>query len=102
MSTKITISYGDDYHLYEECFDKGNIYIRLDNIGGLDVSVTPNGTSGTISIPIKIWRDIVSGWLKSSWADNPDLDNMDPLELFNPDSTIEWLSKAINDEDKSE
>lgn len=32
MSTKITIRHGQQYHLYEECFDDHHIYLNLENV----------------------------------------------------------------------
>jgi len=31
MSTKSTISYNKDYHLYAECFDENLVYLRLND-----------------------------------------------------------------------
>lgn len=82
MSTKVTLSHSDDYHLYAECFDNDNVYLRLDP-GALSEFQTDGqnrAVSVTVGIPIKIWREIVSGWSESQWAKNPERDN-EPIEL---------------------
>lgn len=76
MSTKCTLSYDDDFHLYEECFDTSNVYIRLDGSGWktqLDVD-REGPTSITLQIDVKLWRKIVEGWNGSHWGKNPQQD----------------------------
>ena len=79
MSTKATISHGDDYHLYEEAFDNTCVYLRLDDCKEL---VVKSGHYDdmykqqiTVGIPIEIWRHAVSDWLESRWANNSERDN---------------------------
>lgn len=60
MSTKITLSHDKDYHLYQECYDDKNVYIRVD---GYEFEV--NNKSATIQIPLEIWEKIVSEWPNS-------------------------------------
>ncbi len=37
MSTKSTIRYGDDFHLYEEVFEPDVVYLELDDVDWLEV-----------------------------------------------------------------
>jgi hypothetical protein len=67
MSTKITISYNEKYHFYEECFDKSNVYLRMD---GCEFEVSNN--MATIQIPIKVWRAIIKDWSQKGWAESED------------------------------
>lgn len=67
MSTKITISYGEKYHFYEECFDRSNIYLRVD---GCEFEVSNN--SATIQVPIDIWRAMLEDWHKKGWPQSED------------------------------
>jgi hypothetical protein len=60
MSTKITIAYGEHYHVYSECFEEDqSIYLRLD---GADVQFEayPN------SINIRIPKDVMLAILDKS------------------------------------
>lgn len=62
MSTKATISYGSDYHFYEECFDRSNVYLQLE---GAEFEANDRGVM--VRIPIKIWREIFESWGKDGW-----------------------------------
>lgn len=37
MSTKATITYGDDFHLYEDVFEPNAVYLELDDVDWLEV-----------------------------------------------------------------
>lgn len=93
MSTKVTLSHNDDYHLYEECFEQENVWLQLDNPTELSVYAHHEeksaGSSVTVAIPIATWRHIVEGWLNSHWAQHPDRDN-EPV-LSSVEDTIAWL-----------
>lgn len=52
MSTKSTIAYGDDFHLYKECFDDANIYLELTN--NPEFEVTQEHV--IVAIPLEIWE----------------------------------------------
>ncbi len=67
MSTKISIAHGKEYHLYQEIFDASNVYIEVRNH---DFTVS-NG-SAMIQIPIKAWRNMVTGWQQSGWPESDD------------------------------
>jgi hypothetical protein len=72
MSTKSSIACNDDYHLYQECFENDNVWLRIDNAVIMFDSAT--GTA-TVGIPIATWRSIVDGWKESHWAKDESLDN---------------------------
>ena len=75
MSTRCTIGYGDDYHLFEECFDTDKVWIE---IGGNVSEVEYNSALGgelVVGIDVTIWRKIVEDWLRSHWANHPTRDH---------------------------
>ena len=84
MSTRCTIAYDDTFHLYQECFENDNVYLRLEGKGwaaGIqtsdidwrdDVSASP---TAQIRIDVKLWRKIVEGWLTSQWGKDPTNDH---------------------------
>ena len=107
MSTRCTIAYDDDFHLFQECFENRNVYLTLDGPGwqaALETSTIDwrDGESTKPSVHLKIdvtlWRKIVEGWAKSQWAADPSLDHKRlTAEDWNPP---EWLlKKAKEDED---
>jgi len=53
MSTKCSISYSENHHLYNECFDDDNIYLSLKNC---PFEVSNGGVM--VSIPLYIWETI--------------------------------------------
>lgn len=59
MSTKSTIHFNKNYHLYQEVFDDKNIYLTLDNFEDLKLNVTKATATGNIlgNITIKIEKD---------------------------------------------
>lgn len=77
MSTKCTIGHSDAYHLYEECFDSDNVWLRLD---GQDVKAEVEINSKnklqrvTLGIDVSLWREIVAAWVKSHWGQHPERD----------------------------
>lgn len=98
MSTKCTISYNDDYHLYEEIGDRHNVYLRLDaGDWAADLATaTVDWHDGdharprlTLKINVDMWRQIVSGWSESHWGKDPSRDHKE-LE-WNLDN--DWLAK---------
>jgi len=68
----MTIEYGDDFHLYEECFERDNVWLELENV---QASVSTNPNFVKIGIPIKIWRKIIKGWSENPWGGDESLDN---------------------------
>lgn len=99
MSTKITISYNDDYHFYEECYDTDNVYLQLKV---KDWSF--NGEELTLSVPIDFWRKIAHDWNESSWGQNPYRDHYreSKQDFDNYLQALEELSriKIENEENK--
>lgn len=53
MSTKATIAYGPDFHLYHEVLDEQYVYLRLE---GTPFEASYNTV--TVSIPVHIWEVI--------------------------------------------
>lgn len=90
MSTKATLAYDDDFHLYRECFESDNVYLRLDPgaLSAFQTSGVNRNTSVTVGIPIKVWRQIVEGWLDSYWASHPDEVDNTPIEF----GDLDWLN----------
>lgn len=84
MSTRCSISYDDNHHLYQECFENDNVYLTLDGKGwqaGITTASVDwrdgNSTSPSLSLQIDVtlWRKIVEGWLASQWAQHPEDDH---------------------------
>ena len=74
MSTKCTIGYGDDWHLFNECFENENVHLILDD-ANFECEKSKTTNSVRVEIPIAVWREIVKSWHKSYWANHPELDN---------------------------
>ena len=99
MSTRCTIAYSDDFHLYQECFEQDNVYLRLDSgdwAASLDTSAVDwrDGESTRPQLHVKmnvtLWRQIVEGWMKSHWGQHPE-DDHGKID-FDPDAFNSWLS----------
>ena len=67
MSTKSSISYSKDHHLYQEIFDVSNVYLKVDRS---EFEATNN--SVMVRVPIKIWRQIVKDWSRAGWPESED------------------------------
>ncbi len=104
MSTKSTLSHSSEYHLFQECFEKDNVYLNLD--GGdwsatLDTSGWVMGNSHPqlhLKIDVKLWRRIVEGWVNSQWGQNPSEDyaKID----FDLDQANAWLDNLHKKEEE--
>jgi len=79
MSTKLTISNGQNYHLYQEIFDVSHVYLRVE---GHEFDVSRDGAM--IQIPIESWRSILKDWQIKGWPKEEDNKEADISE--------EWLS----------
>jgi len=53
MSTKCSLAYGENFHLYHECFDNDNVYLRL-----INSAFQVDRDNVTVTIPIYIWETI--------------------------------------------
>ena len=53
MSTKSSLAWGDDFHLYEEIFEEGVVHLEL---RGVDFQA--NRDAVEVAIPIAIWESI--------------------------------------------
>lgn len=68
MSTKATIAYGEQFHLYHELGDDNNIYLRLDQ-----PSFNASPDQVTVAIPLHIWEFVRQyQGVDFSWADKTD------------------------------
>lgn len=74
MSTKCTIGHSNKHHLYAECFDNSNVYLRLHDGFTLRFSNESSTQNATVSIDIGLWRQIVKAWNESSWAKDEERD----------------------------
>ena len=98
MSTRCTISYDDNHHLYQECFENDNVYLTLDGDGwqaGITTATVDwrdgDSTSPSINLQIDVtlWRKIVEGWMVSQWGQHPEDDHK--KMNFDFESTSTWL-----------
>jgi hypothetical protein len=67
MSTKVTISYDKEYHLYQEIFDVSNVYLQ---VSGHEFEATNKQVM--VQIPIKAFRSMIKAWEKSGWPESED------------------------------
>jgi hypothetical protein len=82
MSTKATIAHGENFHLYEECYDFAgeNVWLQIDDVTQIEIlAVGRHGTSVTLAIPRTMMREIVKGFIRDEarrgpedGAENPD------------------------------
>jgi hypothetical protein len=57
MSTKCTVTHGEKFHLYEECFEDDGIYLEMEtDMPGCAFSASPGYI--TVKIPIGLWEII--------------------------------------------
>ncbi len=97
MSTKCSISYGENHHLYNECFDGDNIYLSLKNC---PFEVSNGGVM--VSIPLYIWETIRhKGAPDLSKADLTDDQLLQDVELEVDRRIEEYQGVIDNDKLKS-
>ena len=114
MSTRCTLTYDDDFHLYQECFENDNVYLRLDS-GDWSASLetaTIDWRDGDSTRPqlhirmnVTMWRKIVEGWLETQWAQNPDQDHKKfdiDLESIHAFAARMKANRPATGEDKSD
>lgn len=76
MSTKITVAYGDNFHLYRESFDEDYIYLEME---GVQFEASYNQVM--MPIPIHIWEVIRQyKGIDLSWAAKTDEEIMRYVE----------------------
>jgi len=78
LSTKSSIVYGKNFHLYDECMEDAHIYLTLKNIG-----FEATNTEVTVAIPIVLWEH-----LRSYSSTNFDI------------SKTDWTDEQIKEESK--
>lgn len=87
MSTKCTIAYGEDFHLYRECFDEDGVYLQLRGKPQFKASAD----SAMVRIPAHIWeviRTFPGVWLE--WADKSDAEIRAIVEKDVDERIAEW------------
>ncbi|NJM74895.1 MAG: hypothetical protein HC852_02890 [Acaryochloridaceae cyanobacterium RU_4_10] len=57
MSTKSSIAYGDNFHLYQEIFDTGAVYLELTD-ADFEVQSSSGQNRIQVRIPAEIWEII--------------------------------------------
>ena len=80
MDNKKTISSDSRCHLYSDNLDENNIYIELSDLTecSFELWEIEEGTKKTmvcVKIPVKSWKHIVKGWVKSELENNKLLKN---------------------------
>lgn len=112
MSTRCTISHDEDWHLYQECFEYDNVYLRLDGsewAASLETQTIDwrDGDSDRprlhLKMDVTMWRRIVEGWLESQWGQTPEDDHR--KVNFDNERLNRWLQSEkvkTNEIDKEE
>ena len=67
MSTKVTLSHGQNYHFYEEIFDRSNVYLQIE---GYEYEVRNDKVM--VQVPIEVWRKILEDWSAKGWPKQED------------------------------
>jgi hypothetical protein len=95
MSTKISLSHSNDHHLWEEIFDKSNVYLE---IYGYQYEVSNNVVM--MQIPIKVWRSLLEDWNKRGWPEEEDHEEIEISDKFLStfEDTLESIGKGNQDE----
>jgi hypothetical protein len=98
MSTRCTIGYDKDFHLYEECFDTNNVYLELDgDKHSVELEYSSHVKNVVISIDVTTWRKIVDSWINSNWGKNASQDHKEheiDTEYINKLTDISLRAKA--------
>lgn len=61
MSTKTTITHGDDFHVYQELGEDQKVYVKIKHDGFLQVFEG----SVVVSLPPEMLDEIAKGWLEN-------------------------------------
>jgi hypothetical protein len=67
MSTKSSISFDKNFHLYQEIFDVSNVYLQVE---GHEYEVRNDRVM--VQIPIKAWRKMIADWNQRGWPESED------------------------------
>ncbi|MGK7947969.1 MAG: hypothetical protein AB4368_03965 [Xenococcaceae cyanobacterium] len=95
MSTKVTVAYGKNFHLYKEIFDENFIYLEVE---GVQFEASYNRVM--IPIPVHIWEVIRQyEGTDLSWASRTD-DEIAQYVEQEVDKRIQKLKEAENEKSK--
>ena len=95
MSTKATVAYGKNFHLYKEVFDEDSIYLEIE---GVPFEASYNRVM--IPIPIHIWEVIRQyEGTDLSWANKTDEEIVRYVEQ-EVDKRIQKYQQAENEQSK--
>lgn len=92
MSTKNTLFYGDNYHVYQEIFDDQKVYLTIDKHEGL---ISLEGQKLTISLSPEFLTKIAEMWLKNS----------NRFQAYSEDEfeiDMKWLHEITKKEEKDD
>ena len=84
MSTKVSLNYGKQHHLYQEVYDEKHVYLK---VYGYDFEVSKD--NAMIQIPIELWEKLVAEWPESKkrWIEDNSHEDF---------SDISWLEFGSN------
>jgi len=83
VSTKCSVAYGPDFHLYREVFDDEHIYLQLEG-----VAYEASSQQVMVSIPMRIWEVIRRrGGARLSYAEKTDPEIQAEVE--------EWVDERL-------
>ena len=95
MSTKVTVAYGENFHLYKEVFDEDFIYLEIE---GVQFEASYNRVM--MPIPVHIWEVIRQyEGTDLSWASKTDEEIVRYVEQ-EVDKRIKKLKEAENEKSK--
>ena len=95
MSTKVTVAYGENFHLYKEILDENFIYLEVE---GVQFEASYNRVM--IPIPVHIWEVIRQyEGTDLSWASRTD-DEIAQYVEQEVDKRIQKLKEAENEKSK--
>jgi hypothetical protein len=95
MSTRCSLAYGENFHLYHECFeDDQTVHLELN-----DVEFEASGRSVTVAIPIGVWEVIRhKGGANLELADKTDAELMAMVKEHVDDRVAKWQEAKKEDE----
>lgn len=111
MSTKVTVAYGKNFHLYKEVFDEDFIYLEMDGVQQRDCTCWGNPSVPHVqfeasynrvmmTIPVHIWEVIRQyEGIDLSWANKTDKEIFRYVEQ-EVDKRIQKYQQAENEQSK--